>query len=226
MRVPCCVVDNRIGVVFSGRRIFGESAISPTKVRIGGETYHAYLPVVVRDYGGASTARTEASRWTSHSLPSSSDTFGGILTPGETLTHTFAAAGDFPYFMVGAPQYGGRVVVQGAAATATPTATATQTTTPTPTATPTTPSLPPDPGTVAPPVDPGAATNLGAATTFLYSSTNPIQTGVVSGTIQLQRAAVLRGRVVGPDGSSMPGVRTTIAGHPEHGQTLSRLDRM
>lgn len=38
--------------------------------------------------------------------------------------------------------------------------------------------LPPDPETVAPPIDPTVATTTYAATEFLYTGSNPIQTGV------------------------------------------------
>jgi RHS repeat-associated protein len=68
------------------------------------------------------------------------------------------------------------------------------------------------------------ASNIFEATSFLYSGNNPIQTGVVSGTIQLQQAAVLRGRVLGLDGSKMAGVTITILNHPEYGQTVTRTD--
>lgn len=85
-------------------------------------------------------------------------------------------------------------------------------------------SLPPDPATVAPALDPGSVASLGAATAFLYTGDNPIQTGVVPGTIDSRRAAVIRGKVAATDGSPLPGVKITILGHPEFGQTLSRAD--
>lgn len=84
--------------------------------------------------------------------------------------------------------------------------------------------LPPDPSTVAPPLDATVATNMSAATEFLYTGDNPIQTGVVAGTIDAVRVAVLRGRVVKRDGSPLPGVEISVLGHPELGQTLSRDD--
>ncbi|OGP87479.1 MAG: hypothetical protein A2156_10700, partial [Deltaproteobacteria bacterium RBG_16_48_10] len=86
--------------------------------------------------------------------------------------------------------------------------------------------LPPDPGTVAPPIDPTVATNLATATEFLYTGSNPIQTGVVSGTIEAKRVAVLRGKVLTRDDNPLPGVTITILNHPEYGQTLSRADGM
>ena len=44
-------------------------------------------------------------------------------------------------------------------------------------------ALPPDPSLVAPPVDPTVVTTVGAATAFLYSGEEPIQTGVEPGAI-------------------------------------------
>jgi RHS repeat-associated protein len=86
--------------------------------------------------------------------------------------------------------------------------------------------LPPDPSTVAPPVDNGVVTTLGAAASFLYSGGNPIQTGVAPDAIQARRAAVLRGRVLDRTGAPQPGVTISVLGHPEWGQTLSRADGM
>ena len=86
--------------------------------------------------------------------------------------------------------------------------------------------VPPDPATVAPPVEPGVATTVAAATAFLYTGTNPIQTGVAPGTIELQRAAVVRGKVLGNTNAPLPGVTISILNHPEFGQTRSRADGM
>src|SRR5574341_1521519 len=85
-------------------------------------------------------------------------------------------------------------------------------------------TIPPDPATVAPPVDPTVATDLYSATSFLYTGANPIQTGVAPGTIELKRAAVIRGRVLAADNTFLPGVRITILNHSEFGQTISRDD--
>ncbi|HEX2518093.1 MAG TPA: DNRLRE domain-containing protein, partial [Castellaniella sp.] len=86
------------------------------------------------------------------------------------------------------------------------------------------PQLPPDPVTVAPPLDRTVVTTLFAATEFLHSGTNPIQTGVAPGTITPIRSAVLRGRVITREGQPLPGVQITVANHPEFGQTLTRAD--
>lgn len=83
---------------------------------------------------------------------------------------------------------------------------------------------PPDPGEVAPPVAQNVAANPAVNTQFLYTGENPIQTGVEPGTIEVRRAAVLRGRVMARDGSPLPGVTITVLDHPEFGQTISRED--
>ncbi len=87
---------------------------------------------------------------------------------------------------------------------------------------PTTP--PPDPMMVAPPLDMTVASTIGAATEFLYTGANPIQTGVAPGTIEPIRAAVLRGRVLNKDNSPLSLVKISVLDHPEFGQTLSRAD--
>ncbi|WP_201092970.1 PKD domain-containing protein [Thiocystis minor] len=84
--------------------------------------------------------------------------------------------------------------------------------------------LPPDPARVAPVIDPTVATTHQAATQFLYTGANPIQTGVAEGTIDPVRSALLRGRVLDRDNQPLPGVTVTVLNHPEFGQTLSRAD--
>ncbi|VAW87327.1 hypothetical protein MNBD_GAMMA17-1579 [hydrothermal vent metagenome] len=77
---------------------------------------------------------------------------------------------------------------------------------------------------VAPAINPTVVTTLQSATAFLYSGANPIQTGVVAGTIDVKRAAVIRGKVMGRDNQPLSDVTLTIKNHPEFGQTLSRSD--
>ena len=86
--------------------------------------------------------------------------------------------------------------------------------------------LPPDPSAVAPRLDPGGANSFFASTGFLYSGPSPIQTGVARGTIDLKRVSVLRGKIADSSGAPLTGVTVTIVGHPEFGQTLSRVDGM
>ncbi len=116
--------------------------------------------------------------------------------------------------------------VPGASATIAPSATIVSTTMPTPTSTssPSPMGLPPDPASIAPHVDMSVATSLISATQFLYTGANPIQTGVISGTIDPLRVAVLRGQVLDAAGQPLPGVIVAVLDHPAFGQTLSRGD--
>ncbi len=84
--------------------------------------------------------------------------------------------------------------------------------------------FPPDPAAIAPTLDRSVATHIGTSTAFLYTGANPIQTGVASGSIDVKRAAVLRGRVVDRSGAAVGGAAISINAHPEFGQTLSRAD--
>ena len=84
--------------------------------------------------------------------------------------------------------------------------------------------LPPDPSQVAPALDLTIATDFAADVSFLFEGTPPIQTGVAAGAIDLTRVGVLRGHLLARDGSPLPGVGVSIAGHPELGSTLSRSD--
>jgi len=84
--------------------------------------------------------------------------------------------------------------------------------------------LPPDPATVAPPIDRTVATDIAAATAFLYTGPNPIQRGVQPGAVDPFIVAVLRGSVHDRSGQPIPGVSVTVLGHPELGSTLTRAD--
>lgn len=90
----------------------------------------------------------------------------------------------------------------------------------------TTDNIPPPPETIAPMLDPSAASDIAEDVAFLYSGNSPIQTGVAPNTIDPQRLAVLRGRVLNNTGMPVPGVTITIHNHPEYGQTRSRADGM
>jgi RHS repeat-associated protein len=87
-------------------------------------------------------------------------------------------------------------------------------------------TTPPDPVSVASALKPNVYNPLGASTAFLYSGPNPIQIGVVPGTIQAVQAAVLRGRVLGRNNIPIPGVRVALLNHPEFGYTYTRTNGM
>ncbi len=84
--------------------------------------------------------------------------------------------------------------------------------------------LPPDPSTVASAINPVVTTAFGDATAFLYTGSNPIQTGVATGAIDRVRASILRGRVTTRQGVALGGVTVAVLQHPEFGQTLTRAD--
>ncbi len=82
--------------------------------------------------------------------------------------------------------------------------------------------LPPEPEEVASPIDTTGTSSLKSTTEFLYTGTNPIQTGVDPETIEERRASVIRGAVRDKENNPLPGVTITIKDHPELGQTVSR----
>ncbi|CAA9357513.1 MAG: Serine/threonine protein kinase [uncultured Gemmatimonadetes bacterium] len=86
------------------------------------------------------------------------------------------------------------------------------------------PKEPTVPEPVAPPLDRTVATTMEAATSFLYTGPDAVQTGVAPGTIQPVRAAAIRGRVLDRDGQPLLNVVVSVVGHPELGQTLSRAE--
>lgn len=76
----------------------------------------------------------------------------------------------------------------------------------------------PDPGAV----NPYEATSLFAATGFLYSGPEAVQTGLDPAAIAPDRVAAIRGHVVLRNGSPLPSVRVSVHGRPEFGETLTR----
>lgn len=97
---------------------------------------------------------------------------------------------------------------------------------------PTPPGLPGSDDPVPPPPAPPQASALptggpapfGESTSFLFEGPGHVQTGVDDETIEPARAGVLRGRVLGAEGSPLPSVVVTVADHPELGQTVTRAD--
>lgn len=76
-----------------------------------------------------------------------------------------------------------------------------------------------------PAIDPSVPTDFATSIAFLYSGDAPVQQGVDPTTISPMRAAVLRGRVLGPDAeTAAAGVMVTVLGHPEYGFTFTRED--
>jgi YD repeat-containing protein len=73
-------------------------------------------------------------------------------------------------------------------------------------------------------IDRSAQTPLADATAFLYSGEFPIQHGVASGTIEPERASVVRGQVKLRGGEPLAGVRVSAVGHPELGFTDTQPD--
>ena len=85
-------------------------------------------------------------------------------------------------------------------------------------------ALPSDPATIAPSLDPTTVTTVFDAMSFIYSGTQPIQTGMSPSTIDANRIAALHGYVRDDQGQPLSGVVITVHGHTEYGQTVTRAD--
>jgi RHS repeat-associated protein len=59
---------------------------------------------------------------------------------------------------------------------------------------------------------------------FLWTGSNPLQTGVAPGTIKPRQSAVIEGKVFNGEGVPAAGAEVSIVDHPEYGQTLTRND--
>jgi RHS repeat-associated protein len=71
----------------------------------------------------------------------------------------------------------------------------------------------------APPLVTSRATPLGESTKFIYEGANPVQTGVIAGTIDPEKAGWLVGYVKNADGTPNANVTVTIPDQPKYGQT-------
>jgi len=86
------------------------------------------------------------------------------------------------------------------------------------------PPPPAPPEQQAPPLATGGNPTVSQSVAFLYSGSNPIQTGVQPGAIVDTRVAVVHGRVLDDQGNPLPGVTISVVGSPQLGQTISRAD--
>ncbi|MFN9731478.1 MAG: RHS repeat-associated core domain-containing protein [Pseudomonadota bacterium] len=85
-------------------------------------------------------------------------------------------------------------------------------------------AVPPAVEGVAPPLPTTGVTTPAAATRFLYTGPDPIQTGVEAGAIDELRGAAVSGRVVTRTDVPLPGVTVRVLGRPELGRTVTRAD--
>lgn len=73
-------------------------------------------------------------------------------------------------------------------------------------------------------LDPTGTTPFLDQVKFLYTDASPIQTGVITDSISANRAAVVRGRVLGRDLGPLRNVTVSVLDGPEFGSTLTRMD--
>ncbi|MCB9654303.1 MAG: RHS repeat protein [Deltaproteobacteria bacterium] len=82
----------------------------------------------------------------------------------------------------------------------------------------------PDPSQPPPPLPDDAPYSMYEATRFLYEGANPIQRGVVPGTLDPRRVAVVRGKVVDRDGQVVVGAAVRVVGAPQYGESRTKGD--
>ncbi len=86
--------------------------------------------------------------------------------------------------------------------------------------------LPPNPTDIASEVKQTETTSTMTATEFLYTGSDPVQTGVDPGTIKPTQVAVLRGKVLDKTNNPLYGATLSLLNQPQFGQTISRADGM
>ena len=81
-----------------------------------------------------------------------------------------------------------------------------------------------DPADMAPALSPVEETPFIDAVKFLWENDPPLQIGVVPGSLEPHRLAVVRGLVTDTGGKPLTGVRIAVHRHPQLGHTYSRDD--
>ncbi|WP_438444213.1 fibronectin type III domain-containing protein [Gorillibacterium sp. sgz5001074] len=92
------------------------------------------------------------------------------------------------------------------------------------TAVPKEPVVPEDPAVSAPALPATGAVSFADAQSFLYTGSQPVQTGVEPGTLEPVRLAVLQGYVSDDAGAPLAGVTVSILNRDEYGYTMTRAD--
>jgi plastocyanin len=81
---------------------------------VSGEPYRICLPLVLRNVSDTRVTATSPPM-AGTGVTRRQGNWGNVdIAPGESYTHTFATAGNYPYFLAGHPDRTGLVVVQGA----------------------------------------------------------------------------------------------------------------
>jgi PKD repeat protein len=199
--VTLTVDDGRGGTNSAGTQATISPAANGPPVAVAGGPYSGMAGIAVA-FDGSGSSDPEGDP-----LSFSWDFGDGETGTGARPRHVYAAAGSFNVQLAVKDGHGGVGNASSTAAIA-PIA------------------IPPDPVTVAPQNPVNVVTSVNASTAFLYTGPNPIQTGVAPGTIEVRRAAVVRGKVTDTSGASLSGVTVSVLDHPELGQTLSRDDGM
>ena len=81
-----------------------------------------------------------------------------------------------------------------------------------------------DPAAAAPVLSANEVASFTDSMSFLWTGSDPIQTGVADDALRPATVAVLRGRVLNRMGGGIGGVRVSVLGHPELGRTATRPD--
>ncbi|MBJ7520003.1 MAG: DNRLRE domain-containing protein [Solirubrobacteraceae bacterium] len=76
----------------------------------------------------------------------------------------------------------------------------------------------------APPIDPTLPSTTANSTEFIYSGSDPVQTGMDPEVLEEKRVAVIRGKVRDRSGEPQGNVKVTVLDHPEYGETVTRSD--
>ncbi|MCH8550945.1 MAG: hypothetical protein LAT62_03345 [Natronospirillum sp.] len=84
--------------------------------------------------------------------------------------------------------------------------------------------LPPDPATIAPEIPAGGGGGFFEQVEFLFSADTPIQKDLNPDSLDEDRVAVVRGRVLDRNNDPLHGVTVSIHRQPQLGSTLSRAD--
>lgn len=86
----------------------------------------------------------------------------------------------------------------------------------------TAPTVPVEPKDLAPPLSDVEVRPYGESIAFLYQGTNPIQKNLQVASLDDRRVGVLKGKIFDEAGNPLSGVKVTVLGAPEFGETSTR----
>jgi plastocyanin len=104
--------DPSVVTITEGTAVVWINNTQETVYLVSGVSHHIYLPLVLGNAGGVGAAAASPPMAGAVVIQQQDDWGTVDIAPGESYTHTFAAAGDYSCFLLGYPERTGLIIVQ------------------------------------------------------------------------------------------------------------------